>query len=354
MPISRKVSEQIGRASWIRRMFEEGRALKARVGEANVYDFSLGNPIVEPPPEFFEALESVLGDHAPGLHRYMTNAGFEDTRRAVADRHCLESGLPYTSDHIVMSVARPGRSTRRSRRSSMPARKSFFCRRSSPSTSFYIDNHGGVPKIVPTTAEFDPDIIALDAAIGPQTRALILNSPNNPTGRVYGHSVVDEVARLLERKQKQFGTVIYLLSDEPYRALVYDDIDQPVIATYYANSIVCTSHSKDLGLPGERIGHIAVSPDCADAGELVNGMAFAIRTLGFVNAPAIMQRVIHVAPRLQRRRRLLSPQSRYAVHRAAWLRLRDATPPRGVFSCSPRRRSPTTSPSCAVCRSITS
>jgi aspartate aminotransferase len=292
MPISRKVSEQIGRASWIRRMFEEGRALKARVGEANVYDFSLGNPIVEPPPEFFEALESVLGDHAPGLHRYMTNAGFEDTRRAVADRHSLESGLPYTSDHIVMSVGSAGALNTTLKAIVNAGEEVVLLAPFFAEYEFYIDNHGGVPKIVPTTAEFDPDIVALDAAIGPQTRALILNSPNNPTGRVYGHSVVDEVARLLERKQKQFGTVIYLLSDEPYRALVYDDIDQPVIATYYANSIVCTSHSKDLGLPGERIGHIAVSPDCADAGELVNGMAFAIRTLGFVNAPAIMQRVI--------------------------------------------------------------
>jgi aspartate aminotransferase len=157
---------------------------------------------------------------------------------------------------------------------------------------FYVDNHGGVPRVVPTDADFDPDLTALEAAIGPRTRALILNSPNNPTGRVYGHSTIDGLAQLLDRKQRQLGTTIYLITDEPYRALVYDDMDVPVVATYYRNTILCTSHSKDLGLPGERIGHVAVSPECADAADLVNGMAFAIRTLGFVNAPALMQRIV--------------------------------------------------------------
>jgi aspartate aminotransferase len=292
MPISRKMTEQIGRASWIRRMFEEGRILKSRVGAENVYDFSLGNPIVEPPPEFFEALEAVAADRTPGLHRYMTNAGFEDTRRAIADALGLESGLEYTADHVLMSVGSAGAINTALKTILNDGEEVVLLAPFFAEYEFYVDNHGGVPRIVATDPDFDPDLAALETAIGPRTRALILNSPNNPTGRVYGHSAVEGLARLLDRKQRQYGTTIYLISDEPYRAIVYDDLDIPVVATYYHNTILCTSHSKDLGLPGERIGHVAVSPECADAAELVNGMAFAIRTLGFVNAPALMQRIV--------------------------------------------------------------
>ena len=292
MPISRKVVEHIGRASWIRKMFEEGLALKARVGAANVFDFSLGNPILEPPPEFFEALQDAAADRTPGLHRYMTNVGFEDVRRAVADRHRLESGLDYTPDLVVMTVGAAGAVNITLKTILNAGEEVILFAPYFAEYWFYADNHGGVPVIVPTDAHFDLDLAALDAAIGPRTRALILNSPNNPTGRVYGHSSIDGLARLLEKKQRQLGTTIYLITDEPYRAIVYDDVDVPVVATYYPNTILCTSHSKDLGIPGERIGHIAVSPQAADAAEIVNGMAFTIRTLGFVNAPALMQRVV--------------------------------------------------------------
>lgn len=292
MPISRKISEQIGRASWIRRMFEEGRALKARVGEANVFDFSLGNPILEPPEEFFEALEAAATDRTPGLHRYMTNAGFLETRTAVADRHALESGLPYKSDHVVMTVGAAGALNVVMKALLNEGEEVILLAPYFAEYGFYVDNHGGIPRVVQTDAHFDPDLAALEQAIGPRTRALIVNTPNNPTGRVYSHSTVEALGRLLEAKQRELGTTLYLVTDEPYRALVYDDIDVPLVATYYRNTIICTSHSKDLGLPGERIGHIAVSPEAADAAELINGMAFAIRTLGFVNAPALMQRVV--------------------------------------------------------------
>lgn len=292
MPISRKIAEQIGRASWIRRMFEEGRALKARVGPVNVFDFSLGNPILEPPEEFFEALETVATDRTAGMHRYMTNAGFEDVRQAVADWHALESGLPYTPDLVVMTVGAAGAMNVTLKTILDPGDEVILLAPYFAEYWFYVDNHGGVPKVVSTDARFDPDLAALDAAIGPRTRAVVINSPNNPTGRVYSHVTVEGLARLLDEKQRQLGTSIYLISDEPYKVIVYDDIDVPVVATYYRNTIVCTSHSKDLGLPGERIGHIAVSPQADDAAELINGMAFTIRTLGFVNAPAVMQRVV--------------------------------------------------------------
>jgi aspartate aminotransferase len=292
MPISRKLREHIGRASWIRRMFEEGRALEARVGPSAVFDFSLGNPILEPPEEFFDALEAAAADRSPGLHRYMTNAGFLDTRQAVADKHALESGMPYGADHIVMTVGAAGAINTALKTIVDAGDEVILLSPYFAEYWFYVDNHGGVPVVVPTAPDFDLDLDALGAAIGARTRAILVNSPNNPTGRVYRHSSIDGLARLLARKQRELGTTVYIVSDEPYRALVYDDIDVPHVATYWPNTIVCTSHSKDLGLPGERIGHIAVSPTAADAADLVNGMAFAIRTLGFVNAPALMQRVV--------------------------------------------------------------
>lgn len=292
MPIAPKVQEQIGRASWIRRMFEEGEALKARVGVENVYDFSLGNPILEPPDEFFEALEAAAADRTPGLHRYMPNVGLLEARRAVADRHALESGLDYTPNHIVMTVGAAGAMNIALKTLVEPGEEVILLSPYFAEYWFYVDNHGGVPRIVPTDGTFDIDHAAVEAAIGPRTRAVVVNSPNNPTGRVYGHASIEALGQLLGRKQRQLGTAIYLVTDEPYRAIVYDDTDVPVVSTYYRNTILCTSHSKDMGLPGERIGHVAVSPLAQDAAQIVNGLAFTIRTLGFVNAPALMQRVV--------------------------------------------------------------
>lgn len=292
MPISRKVEEQIGRASWIRRMFEEGEALRARVGERNVYDFSLGNPNLEPPDEFFEALETAAADRAPGLHRYMPNAGLLEARLAVAGRHALESGLDYTPNHVVMTVGAAGAMNIALKTLVNPGEEVILLAPYFAEYEFYVDNHGGVPRIVPTDPTFDIDHVALEAAIGPKTRAVVVNSPNNPTGRVYGHSSIEMLGEILVRKQRELGTSIYLITDEPYRAIVYDDVDVPVVSTYYRNTILCTSHSKDMGLPGERIGHVAVSPQAQDAKQIMNGLAFSIRTLGFVNAPALMQRVV--------------------------------------------------------------
>ena len=292
MPISRKVKQQMSEASWIRRMFEEGRALKARVGAANVFDFSLGNPVVEPPDEFFEALEEVVADRHPGMHQYMENVGYRETRLAVADRHGLESGLEYTPDHIVMTVGAAGAMNVTLKTVLDPGDEVVLLAPYFAEYRFYVDNHGGVARVVPTASDFDLDLAAIEAAIGPKTRAIVVNNPNNPTGRVYGHGSIEGLAQMLQQKQKQLGSTIYIITDEPYRAVVYDDVDVPIVATYYDNTILCTSHSKDLGLAGERIGHIAVSPTASDAAELVDGMAFANRTLGFVNAPALMQRVV--------------------------------------------------------------
>jgi aspartate aminotransferase len=292
MPSSKKIREQITRASWIRRMFEEGLVLKANVGAENVFDFSLGNPILEPPAEFFDALDDVANDPTPGKHQYMPNAGYPEVRQAFADWHRLESGLDYALQHIVMTVGAAGAINVTLKTLLDPGDEVVLVAPYFAEYWFYVDNHGGVPVVVPATSTFDLDTKAIAAAITPKTRAVLINSPNNPTGRVYSHSSIDGVAGVLQERQKQLGTAIYLIVDEPYRALVYDGIEVPHVDTYYANTIICSSHSKDLGLPGERIGHIAVSPTVADAKEILDGMAFAIRTLGFVNAPALMQRVV--------------------------------------------------------------
>ncbi len=292
MPISRKLKEHISEASWIRRMFEEGRALKARVGAQNVFDFSLGNPILEPPDEFFDALDEVVAERQPGQHQYMENVGYREVRQAVADRLGLESGLDYTADHVVMTVGAAGAMNVTLKTVLDPGDEVILLAPFFAEYRFYVDNHGGVARIVPTASDFDLDLAAIRAAVGPRTRAVVVNNPNNPTGRVYGHSSIEGLARLLQSKQKELGTTIYVITDEPYRAIVYDDVEVPIVATYYDNTILCTSHSKDLGLAGERIGHIAISPAATDGKELFDGMAFANRTLGFVNAPALMQRVV--------------------------------------------------------------
>lgn len=292
MPISRKLKDHISEASWIRRMFEEGRALKSRVGAQNVFDFSLGNPILEPPEEFFDALEEAVAERQPGQHQYMENAGYREVRQAVADRLGLESGLDYTADHVIMTVGAAGAMNVVLKTVLDPGDEVILLAPFFAEYRFYVDNHGGVSRLVPTSSDFDIDLAAIRGAIGPRTRAVVVNNPNNPTGRVYGHSSIEALARLLESKQKELGTTIYVITDEPYRAIVYDEVDVPIVSTYYDNTILCTSHSKDLGLAGERIGHIAISPNATDSKELFDGMAFAIRTLGFVNAPALMQRVV--------------------------------------------------------------
>lgn len=292
MPSSKRIKADIAKASWIRRMFEEGLALKRKVGEANVFDFSLGNPFLEPPAEFFEALDDVANDGTPGRHQYMPNAGLPEVRQVYADRHRLESGLDYEAQHIVMTVGAAGAINVTLKTLLDPGDEVVLLAPYFAEYWFYVENHGGVPIVVNTNATFDPDPEAIAAAITPRTRAVLINSPNNPSGRVYSHSVIASLAEALRERQKQIGSAIYLITDEPYRSLVYDGVEVPYVETYYDNTIVCSSHSKDLGLPGERIGHLAVSPHAADAKEVLDGMSFALRTLGFVNAPALMQRVV--------------------------------------------------------------
>ncbi|MCL6560748.1 MAG: pyridoxal phosphate-dependent aminotransferase, partial [Firmicutes bacterium] len=254
--------------------------------------FTLGNPNVEPPKAFKEELKKLALEPVPGMHRYMSNAGYPETRRAVAEVLAEQTGLPFNENHIVMTCGAGGAlnvvlKTLLDQGDEVIVLSPFFVE-----YKFYIDNHGGVCKIVPTTAEFKPDLNAIDEAITARTKAIIINSPNNPTGVVYDGDCLAGLGRLLKAKEKELGHPVYVISDEPYAKIVYDGITIPSVFKYIKNSIVVTSHSKDLALPGERIGYIAVSPVIENTRLLMEGLVFCNRTLGFVNAPALMQRLV--------------------------------------------------------------
>ena len=292
MAISQNVRRSMEEGSWIRRMFEVGIALKAQYGEDQVFDLSLGNPVVEPPEEFNQELLRLVNNPARGSHRYMPNAGYPETRQAVADTLKIETGLFFTQQEIVMTCGAAAAANVTLRAILNPGDEVIILSPFFGEYVYYIDNHQGVPVIVPTDESFQLDLGAIEAAVTPRTRGIIINSPNNPSGVVYSHEQLAGLADLLGRKQRQYGSEIFIISDEPYRRIIYDGLLYPQVFPHYENTIVVNSHAKDLGLPGERIGYIAVSPEYPGRGELVDGMIFCNRTLGFVNAPALMQHVV--------------------------------------------------------------
>ena len=289
MPAAPEIREAIRAGSWIRRMFEEGAALKAARGEANVFDFTLGNPYGDPPGPLADELARLAADPPPGLHRYMPNAGFPEVRRAVADSLARSTGLPFSGDHIVMSVGAAGAINVALRALLSPGDEVVVLAPYFVEYLFYIRNAGGVPVVVDTDARFQLDVAALGRALTPRTRAILLNTPNNPTGAVYPPEALDALERALAAAEGRSGAPVYVISDEPYRKVVFRGVEfvQPV--TRIRNTVVAYSHSKDLNLPGERIGYLAVSPRAADAGEVAEACVFCNRVLGFVNAPAFFQ-----------------------------------------------------------------
>jgi len=292
MPISNKIKAALERGSWIRKMFEEGDRLRAKLGAENVYDFSLGNPFGEPPEEFLEELRKLVKDPIPGMHRYMPNAGFVEIREAIAKVLVEDSGMDFKWDNVIMTCGAGGGLNIVLKALLDPGEEVIVLTPFFVEYRFYIDNHAGICKEVATNEEFGIDLEALDHAITPKTKAIIVNSPNNPTGVVYSSISLEGLAGLLKKKEEELGTIIYVVSDEPYKKLAYDGIEVPNIFKIIDNSIVVTSHSKDLSIPGERIGYVAASPMAADLQDLQNGLIFCNRTMGFVNAPALMQRVV--------------------------------------------------------------
>ena len=292
MSVSERVRKGMEQGSWIRRMFDEGVALKQQYGAENVFDLSLGNPIMEPPPEFQRELKKLVESPPTGSHRYMENAGYPETRTAVAAQLSLETGINFSTNNVIMTCGAAGALNVVLKTVLDPGDEVIIFAPYFAEYINYIDNHDGVTRIVPSDEHFIPRLDALETAIGPKTRAIIINSPNNPSGTVYSEDVIHQLGELLNKKETQLGTQILLVSDEAYRKIIYDGHIYPQIWQHHPNSIVVTSHSKDLALAGERIGYIAVHPDCNRREELVNGLVYCNRILGFVNAPALMQLLV--------------------------------------------------------------
>jgi aspartate aminotransferase len=273
-------------------MFEEGIALKKRYGEANVFDLSLGNPILEPPAEFTRELKHLAEKPLPGMHRYMANAGYPEARAAEAAQLQRETGIKVTGEDVVMTCGAAGALNVVLRTLLNPGEEVIVFAPYFLEFLNYIELQGGVSKVLPSDENFLPRLEALEAGIGPKTKAVLINSPNNPTGVVYGADFMHQLGGVLQKKSAQYGTDIYLISDEAYRKLIYDGLKYASPLNHYPQSIVAASHSKDLGLAGERIGYIALHPDCRPHKELQDGLVFCNRTLGFVNAPALMQNLV--------------------------------------------------------------
>jgi aspartate aminotransferase len=292
MPVAKKIADFTQRSSWIRQMFEEGARLAQIHGRDKVFDFSLGNPNVEPPQEFQRVIEEVVRDPTPGRHGYMSNAGFPEVREAVATYLSRDQGVQVPAANVVMTCGAGGALNVIFKAILDPGDEVIVSRPYFVEYDFHVDNHGGVLRPVASGAGFDLDIDAIDKAIGPQTRAVLVNSPNNPTGRIYPGGSLQALGDLLRRACAETGRIIYLVSDEPYRRIAYDGHRVPPVMAAYENTILATSYSKELSLPGERIGYLAANPAIPGVGILMEGLVLANRILGFVNAPALMQRVV--------------------------------------------------------------
>ncbi len=291
--ISKEIHENLKNASWIRRMFVEGGKLREQYGDENVYDFSLGNPYFEPPKSVTDKLRAIVNSDAVGMHKYMDNAGFKDVRQKVADATNRDIIKPLTFEHVLMTVGAAGGINVLLRTVIDKGDEVIIFAPYFAEYIFYIKNHNAEPVILKTDeATFEPNLAELEKAITPKTRAVIINSPNNPTGVIYSEAVLKGIGDVLTKKENEFGREIYLISDEPYKALVYNEAKVPNIHNYYRHSVVVNSYSKSLGLAGERIGYIAINSQFEDTELFMSGLAFANRTLGFVNAPALWQKVI--------------------------------------------------------------
>ncbi len=292
MTIAVKIEETLSKSSWIRKMFEEGGKLKALHGADKVFDFSIGNPNLEPPQAFQDALEKIACQKGENIHGYMPNPGYPAVRQAIADNVGDELGAVLSNDDIVITCGAAGGLNIILKALLNPGDEVLVPRPFFVEYTFYADNHGGVLKTVEANEDFTLNLAAMEAAITPKTKVLIINSPNNPTGQIYSKESLSALGELLEKKGAEFGTTIYLVSDEPYRKIVFDNTVVPPVFPAYKNSIVATSHSKDLSLPGERIGYLVVNPACPFRDQLLPALALTNRILGFVNAPALMQRVL--------------------------------------------------------------
>ena len=238
MAVSNKIRGLLEQGSWIRRMFEEGIALKQQFGDDNVFDLSLGNPILEPPEEFFAELRRIADNPSPGMHRYMPNAGYPETRAAVASQLAEETGLNFSADELIMTCGAGGALNVVLKTLLDPGDEVVIFAPYFVEYFFYADNHGGICKVVLPVESFLPDMDALEEAIGERTRAVLINSPNNPTGVLYTEETLATISEVIREKEMEFGTEIFLVSDEPYRKLLFDGLEYPHIFHHHVRSIL--------------------------------------------------------------------------------------------------------------------
>lgn len=292
--ISDKMKKLVSNNSTIRAMFEEGKKLSEIYGEENVFDYSIGNPNVEPPESIKKVITEIINSESPNLiHGYMNNSGYEDVRDAISTFLNKKNDLNLTRNNIVMTCGAAGGLNIILKSLLNPEDEVITFSPYFGEYNNYVQNFDGKLVIVPTNSEtFEPDLEKLSKAITSKTKALIINNPNNPTGVIYSEEVIIKLAKLLNEKQKELNTSIYLISDEPYREIIYDDAKVPCLLKYYDNTFIGYSYSKSLSLPGERIGYVVCNSQMDDFEDIMSSLNIANRILGFVNAPSLFQRVI--------------------------------------------------------------
>lgn len=292
--IADKMVNLVKNSSAIRAMFEEGKIMAAKYGAENVYDFSLGNPNVPAPAEVKQAVYEELEKEDPVvLHGYMNNSGYEDVRGAIAASINKRFGTAFGEQNIIMTVGAAGGLNVILKTLLNPGDEVIVIAPYFGEYNSYVSNYDGKIVVVsPNTETFQPNLEELEQKITAKTKAVIINSPNNPTGVVYSEDTIKKMADILCGKEKELGTDIYLISDEPYRELVYDGIEVPYLTKYYENAIIGYSYSKSLSLPGERIGYLVIPDEVSDAEDVIAAANVATRILGYVNAPSLMQKVV--------------------------------------------------------------
>ena len=292
--ISEKMKPYVKNNSAIRMMFEEGNRLRAKYGADKVFDFSLGNPSVPAPDCVREAIIELVNETDPTiLHGYMSNAGFEDVRQTIAESLNKRFDTKFSAKNLIMTVGAASGLNVILKTILNPGEEVFVFAPYFLEYGAYVRNYDGVlVEISPDTATFQPNLAEFEKKITPKTKAVIVNTPHNPTGVVYSEETIRKLSAILEAKQKEFGTVIYLISDEPYRELAYDGVEVPYLTKYYDNTVVGYSYSKSLSLPGERIGYLVIPDEADGSEELISAATIANRTLGCVNAPSLIQKVV--------------------------------------------------------------
>ena len=292
--ISEKMKPYVKNNSAIRMMFEEGNRLRAKYGADKVFDFSLGNPSVPAPDSVREAIIELVNTTDPTvLHGYMSNAGFEDVRQTIAESLNRRFDTKFSAKNLIMTVGAASGLTVILKTILNPGEEVIVFAPYFLEYGAYVRNYDGVlVEISPDTTTFQPNLAEFEQRITPKTRAVIVNTPHNPTGVVYSEETIKKLSAILEAKQKEFGTVIYLISDEPYRELAYDGVEVPYLTKYYNKTVVGYSYSKSLSLPGERIGYLVIPDEADGSEELISAATIANRTLGCVNAPSLIQKVV--------------------------------------------------------------